>query len=399
MKDRYILAINEGDYGSTGLIAESILNGAKSLGLKPLFGVFEKTKNNDFTISLSSNRFNNFANRLLCRIDGSDGFHNIKATRDFLNSISNLDIAIIHLHNIHGRYVNLELIFQFAREKNAKIVWTLHDCWMFTGRCAHFELADCFRWRELCGKCPTRCEYPASYFCDKSKKYLEKKTVLYKKYEDLITVVCPSNWLHNYLVQSKVGFLKSKVIHNGIERIEGAAEGDDKIDFKNKKVFISVAAGFDKRKGFEYINKLADELDPDKFVFIVAGMPPSKHKEISKHILNLGYVNDRQKLNYYYSISDALINPTLEDTFPTINLEALSQGIPVITFDTGGSPECLNSSCGIVVQKGSYSKLKNTVETFKKGLFSRENCIKQSELFSKKNMCSEYMNLFKEILK
>lgn len=399
MKKRYIIGINEGDYGSTGSIAINILKSSTLIGLTPLFAIYEANKQCDFEIKVSSNPINEFINRFVCRLNGSDGFHNVLATKAFLRKIKDLDISIIHLHNIHGRYINLPLILEFARQKNIKVIWTLHDCWAFTGRCPHFELANCYKWKNCCGHCPTKKEYPASYLFDQTSKFLLKKMSLYKKYNDLITIVCPSRWLYYYFIQSKANFLKCVMIHNGISNNFDLKQKRqyDLVNVGNKKVFLSVAAGFDKRKGFEYINKLAEELDPKEYLFIVVGLPKNK-KKVSKNIINTGYINNKDLLDYYYSISNAFINPTLEDNFPTVNLEALSHGIPVITFDTGGSPESLNNECGIVVKKGSYDEIKKAVEGFDVEMFSSKKCYEQAEKYSLEKMCDAYLELFKKVV-
>lgn len=399
MNERYIIGINEGDYGSTGSIAINVLEASKSIGLTPAFATYESYNKCAFEIKLISNKIDEFANRLFCRIDGSDGFHNILVTRIFLEKIETLNIGIIHLHNIHGRYINLPLIFEFARRKNIKIVWTLHDCWAFTGKCVHFELSNCYKWRECCGHCPIKAEYPAAYLFDRSRQNLKKKIALYKKYGDLITIVCPSHWLYSQFIQSKANFLNCITIHNGIKQSSEAAGEKLKIPNSNKKnIFLAVAAGFDKRKGFNYINKLANELDPAKFLFVVVGLPKGE-KNISKRIYNVGYINDEALLKRYYAAADALINPTLEDNFPTVNLEALSSGTPVITFNTGGSPESINKRCGIVVKKGSYEELKKAVATFDKKMFPTYECLQQAENFSAKKMCDSYLQLFEKLMR
>ena len=403
MNNKTIVSINECDYGSTGTIAKSVLNFCSNYGYDTCFVTFESlNKPNCETLITSKNfLYDNFT-RLLCRIDGSDGFHNKISTKRIINSLEKKNVLLIHLHNVHGRYLNLPLLFEYARQKNIQIVWTLHDCWAFTGRCPHFESANCFRWKEKCGKCPTKKEYPSAYIFDCSSRYLKKKTLLFKKYSDLLSVVCPSKWLINYLNESKINFLKNYLIYNGIDRptiteFAKIEELKKSLKLENKIVFLSVAAGFEKRKGFSFINQLADEMEQSRYAFVVIGLPKLKKETVSKNIIDIGYIHDRNTMNLYFEISDALLNPTLEDNFPTVNLEALSHGKPVITFNTGGSPESIDSNSGVVVEKGNYLKLKKAVEFFDHNQFSKDDCLARFEEFTSDKMCRKYLELFTKL--
>lgn len=396
--DKYIIGINECDEGSTGSIAKNVLNFAEKKGFKTILICFETTSSYKNEIITTHNQFYCGINRFLCRLNGSDGFHNYFETKKIIRKISSLNISLIHLHNIHGRYINLPLIFRFAKKRNIKIVWTLHDCWCFTGRCPHFEMVGCRKWKDKCGKCPTRKEYPASYFFDGSKRMLYKKIQLCSKFKDLITIVCPSEWLVSYFKESRLGFLKSIVINNGISLIKkpnnsSILEFKDKYNLNGKRIFFCIANGFDVRKGFKFINRLADELSPKKYAFLVAGLK-NNVENISKNIINLGYVESKEELGLYYSASDALLNPTLEDNFPTVNIESLFFGKPIISFKTGGSPEIIGDYCGEIINKGNYEELKKAVENFNVTKFSQKKCYDRYLKFTNEKMCLKYYDLF-----
>lgn len=402
-ESKTILAINECDFGSTGSIARNVLDYCIDKHYKCFFAVHRSTiqSNNLFKIYIS--KANAFFNRIFCRIDGSDGFHNKQATKKLINFAEKHKIQLVFLHNVHGRYINLELLFAWCKKQNVPVVWTLHDCWAFTGRCAHFENCNCYKWKDGCGKCPSRKEYPAAYLVDGSSKYLFKKAKIINDLNGLLTIVCPSQWLHNYLKESKINNINSLVINNGINLTERPSEDRldairKKYDLSNKKVFMFASLGYSVRKGLEYINRLADELPKDKYAFLVVGIEEKHKNKCSPNAINVGKLGSRKEMDEFFSVSDAFVNPTLEENFPTVNLESLCNGTPVITFNTGGSPEMLDKNCGIVVEKGNYEKLKDALIQFNKDHFDSRFCIEKSLNYSKKNMSEQYYQLFNKIL-
>lgn len=399
-----ILAINECDFGSTGKIAVEILKRAKQSGYKCFFAVFRSKGLFENEYLIRGSKIYNFINRLLCRIDGSDGFHNKTITRKLIKWIEHIKPDIISLHNLHGHYINIPILFNYCKQHSVKILWTLHDCWVFTGRCAHFELCDCYKWKNCCGNCPSRKDYPASYLLDGSKKYLQKKYEAIIGLRDSLTLICPSSWLFNYVKQSKLSNFNTILINNGVpsaNKIDDSMKENLKLKYGllNKKVFFFASSGYSKRKGVEYVNKLAEELDNNRFVFIVAGIEEKKSKLLSKKIINVGHVSNKFEMDLYFSIADAFINPTLEDNFPTVNLESLSNGTPVITFNTGGSPETIDDKTGIIVEKGNYEALKTAVLNYDIDRYKQSDCILRSKLLSSENMANNYFKVIENNIK
>ena len=399
-----IVAINECDFGSTGTIASSVLNYCEKQGMNSLLAVFRSVKKYDKEFIISGGKTINFLNRVLCRIDGSDGFRNHCATRKFIKELKKIKPSILHIHNIHGRYINLKLLFKYASKEQIPIIWTLHDCWSFTGRCAHFEIANCYKWKNRCGNCPSRKEYPASYVLDRTTSFLKKKSNLCASVKNLLTFVCPSKWLFNYLDESKNGAINKCVINNGI--VEPPFFSEQHLEevrkhygIQGKHIFMFASSGYSPRKGLAFFNRLADELSSDEKVFIVVGIEEKFKDKCSSNVINIGVIRDRQKMNELFAISSAFINTTLEDNFPTVNLESLSNGTPVITFNTGGSPETIDSKTGIVVEKGNYDQLKTVVEQFDKTHFSQKDCIERGHLFACEKMCEKYYSLISKAIR
>ena len=398
-----IVAINEGDFGSTGYVAKSILEYYKGKGSDVYLFCIKNKNKYSFTKSLSKGKIYDFVNRALCRFDASDGFHNKSATKDMLKTFDSIKPSIIHLNNVHGHYINLELLFQYCQSHDIQIVWTLHDCWAFTGKCPHFDMVNCEKWKNSCGNCPIKKEYPAAYLVDQSKKNLTRKTELINKYKDNITLVSPSKWLDDCVSRSHLKDVRHVVINNGIDlqaEIDNEFKSEliKKYNLENKTILFSAILGYSTKKGIEYINRLADELDTDKYAFLLAGLNDKEASRCSKSIISLGVISNRNQMNALYSISSAYLNPTMEDNFPTVNLESLVNGTPVITFETGGSPEMLNSKVGIVINKGDYQSLKSTVIDLSTRNFSKNDCFEQANKYSKENMCEQYSNLFSKLL-
>lgn len=396
-----IVAINECDFGSTGTIAKDVLDFCKANGYQTYFVANRIKGSNHTPIKINSFFPLSFLNRIICRIDGSDGFHNKITTRHLLKKISKIKPDVIHLHNIHGRYINLPLILKYCLQNNTKIIWTLHDCWAFTGRCPHFEYVKCGRWKGQCGKCPAKNIYPKAYLFDRSKKLLKKKVELINSVSKLLTLVSPSHWLDNLVGQSRMKNINHVAIHNGIDPININFDKNiyrKKNNLVNKKVFFGASFGYDKRKGIEFISQLADELDTNKYAFILAGLDDKQQKDLSQNIIQLGMVS-KEKMFEMYSAADAFINSTLEDNFPTVNLESLSCGTPVITFATGGSGESISDETGVVIEHKDFDNLKKTVLHFDSSKYSSDKCKLQARKFSKKEMVKEYFKIIENTIK
>lgn len=397
MKD-YILEINECDFGSTGSIAKAVLNYFEERDFKGLLATHETKNPHKNEIVLSKCKIYDLINACLCRANGSDGFHNVISTKQFLRKLKKNKPSIIHLHNMHGHYVNLPLILKFADENNIPIYWTLHDCWSFTGRCPHFECENCYKWKESCGKCPNRDENPRAIIFDGSSSLINKKRELINKYHKDITIITPSNWLANYCKESLLKECRIEVINNGTSLANDIDkqyidELTNKYSLENKKVLFFSASIFDYKKGITFVNQLADELDSSKYAVLLAGKIDSDY--ISKNIIQLGYLNPLQ-IRSALNISNVFINPTLQDNFPLVNIEALAQGVPVITFNSGGSPETINEKVGVIVKKGSYKELKETIINFDNTKYSKEDCITQASNYSIEKMCKKYFDLLTE---
>ena len=294
---------------------------------------------------------------LKSRIFDNAGFNSKNSTNKLIKWIEQYDPDIIHLHNIHGYYINIELLFRYLKCCGKKIIWTLHDCWSFTGHCAYFEYVNCMKWKDCCERCPLKKEYPKSVLIDNSKRNFLKKKELFTDVPNL-TIVTPSLWLKKLI---KMSFLKdypAVVINNGIDLSIFKPTNSalrEKYDLEDKKVILGVAAVWDKRKGLEEFIRL-NEILPNDYVIVLIGLNEEQAKIIPSGIIGISRTNSSKELAEWYTLADVFVNPTLEDNYPTTNLESIACGTPVITYDTGGSSESA-SLFGKVVSKGNYRQI------------------------------------------
>ena len=121
----------------------------------------------------------------------------------------------------------------------------------------------------------------------------------------------------------------------------------------------------------------------------------------SKNIVAIKRTNNQQELAQIYSAADVFVNPTMEDNFPTVNLESLACGTPIITYNTGGSPECIDDNTGVVIEKGNYEALKEAVfEVIEKGkCYYNQNCILKSKQYDMNDCFNQYVDLYEEIVR
>nr|WP_285852311.1 glycosyltransferase [Robertmurraya korlensis] len=388
--------------GSTGRITSDIHNILVDHGHESYIAYGRKsTENIDNLIKIGS-RYENYLHVASTRVFDNHGFGSSKATREFIKSIENINPDLIHLHNIHGYYINVKILFNYLKKANKRVIWTLHDCWPFTGHCAYFDFIGCDKWKTQCNSCPEKNSYPSSLFLDNSKRnYLNKKEI-FTGVKDL-TIVTPSKWLASLVKESLLGQYPIKVINNGIDTETFKVEKSDfrkKFNIEDKYVILGVASAWDRRKGLRYFYELSNNLKKDE-VIVLVGLTEKQIEGLPKNIIGISRTNNVKELVQIYSASDVFVNPTLEDNFPTTNLEALACGIPVITFNTGGSVESIDTDTGIITEKGDVRKLENGIQKIKKvgKEFYSDSCMKRAkEFFNKNDRYLEYMKLYKELV-
>ncbi len=384
--------------GSTGRIATDIHNILIAQGHESYIAYGRGLPRNCDTSIRIGTKYDNYTHGVLTRVFDKHGFGSRKATQKFIKEVKKLDPDIIHLHNIHGYYINIEILFDYLKEAYKPVIWTLHDCWAFTGHCSYFDYIGCTRWKTQCYNCPGKRSYPASAFLDNSKMNYSKKKAIFTGIKNLI-IVTPSKWLAGLVKQSYLKKHPVKIINNGIDlEVFRPIKNDfrEKYSLQKKFIILGVANIWDRRKGFRYFIELSDKIQNDE-VIVLVGLTEKQKKQLPKNIIGITRTNNTEELVEIYSATDVFVNPTLEDNFPTTNLEALACGTPVITFNTGGSVECVDESCGFVVAKGNVEELLNGIKDIKiKGeSYFTANCIERArQLYDKKNKFNEYIDIY-----
>lgn len=398
-----LVEINMCSYGSTGRIMLNIADIVrKNNGEALTFSTYrfsiepyhEKTIQGHiyYGSRLSSN-----IHYLAGRLFGKNGFYSKSATQRLIRKIDAFKPDIIHLHNLHGFCINLPILFRYLRNKN--VVWTLHDCWSFTGHCAHYMITGCDKWKSGCEHCEHLNVYPKEER-DRAKINYDKKKELFLSVTNL-TLVTPSIWLKKQVEQSFLKEKTVKVINNGIDLgVFRPISKQLRINPLNgKKVVLGVSYIWGYSKGLDVFERLADELS-DEYAVILVGVDKKTSERISKRIICIEKTENMEELATLYSRADVFVNPTREDTFPTVNIEALACGTPVVTFDTGGSPEIVNDTCGSVVECNDYHALKDEIiRICEKEPYSEAACVKKANSYDKCKKYEEYIALYNEILK
>lgn len=384
--------------GSTGRIATDLAQVLETEGHESYIaygrdsGVQEHVK----IIKIGS-KIDNYLHVAKTRIFDRHGFGSKKATLAFVEEIKKLNPDVIHLHNLHGYYLNIEVLFNFLKEFNKRVIWTLHDCWAFTGHCSYFDFADCDKWKTECHNCPQKLGYPTSVMKDESKRNFMEKKSLFTGVKNL-TIVTPSQWLADLVKESFLSVYPVKVINNGIDlNIFKPVKGNfrRKYQLKNKFMILGVASVWGTRKGLQYFIELSKGLDSDE-VIVLVGLTKVQMRRLPINIIGIEKTNSVQELAEIYSTADVFVNPTLEDNFPTTNLEALGTGTPVVTFSTGGSIESIDETCGIVVGKRNLSELYHAITNIKGSTISRDDCIERSKQYDKNTKFKEYLKIYQD---
>lgn len=296
---------------------------------------------------------------LQTRLLDAHGFGSKKATRKFLQWAEEFRPDLLWLHNLHGYYINVEMLFAWIKKHpEMQVKWTLHDCWAFTGHCSYFSFAQCDRWKTRCAHCPQRRRYPASLLKDSSRANFDRKRAAFTGVRHL-TLITPSQWLADLVQQSFLKEYPVEVRHNTIDETVFRSTPSDfrqKHGLQDKIVVLGVANVWEERKGLQDFFKLAQMLD-DGYVIVLVGLNEKQRQQLPKNILGITRTNSAQELAAIYTAADVFVNPTYEDNYPTVNLEAQACGTKVISYDTGGCRETIYTQNAKLVQAGNVQSL------------------------------------------
>lgn len=406
-----VLQVNTSIVRSTGSIVQAIGELVLAEGWSSYLAYSVRTETIDSKSSLIAigSKRDAQIHAISTRIFDNHGFMSTSATRGFVKRIKELAPDIVHLHNIHGYYLNIEVLFHFLSTANIPVVWTLHDCWSITGHCSHFDAIGCMKWKTGCNKCALKTDYPSSRLFDNSKFNWLRKRELFCSVPNL-TIVPVSGWLDSVVKESYLRNFETHVIQNGIDLELFSPSGNNDIRNKheigNRTIVLGVATGWFEGGGLRRFNefmKLSSLLD-DNFRIILIGLEECQLNGLPTNVIGLQRTANQKELSTYYSSADVFINPTYQDSLPTVNMEALACGTPVITYKTGGSPEIIDDQTGWIVEKGDIDAIASIVKQIR--TIANDEKERQSAacrhrsvmLFNKNDRFHDYITLYKQIL-
>ena len=382
--------------GSTGKIAVAISKVLESRGIENYIFYSGNHKSNYKHGVRIAGKFSVRIHQVLSRIFGDQGFHSSVATRRLIKKLKDISPDIILLHNIHGYYLNIELLFRFLKVYGKPVYWTLHDCWAFTGHCTHFTIAQCDKWKNGCGNCPQKMAYPYSWFFDRSNGLYKKKRELLCSVDGM-TIISPSVWLVDKLKQSFLEECRIEVINNGIDlEVFRPTESDLRHRYKlcNKTVLLGVSSVWNYSKGLDVFIELCKRLDDSKYQIILVGTDDKIDEVLPSGIISVHRTQNQKELAQYYTMADVFVNPTREDNYPTVNMEAIACGTPVVAFDTGGCAEIIGDSCGTIVHSATVEELIEKIDAVLRNKEEyEENCRRESGKFAESRCFDNYVRL------
>lgn len=385
--------------GSTGHIVARLKQAVESEGGSCMAAYGRGTSHEADTCRIGSDP-DMYYHALMSRLTDQTAFYSKKSTRELIRGIKEYQPDLIHLHNLHGYFIHVELLFEFLKEYGKPVLWTLHDCWPFTGHCPYFTRAQCEKWKTHCSDCPQKKEYPASFFRDCSGRNYERKKAAFTGVDGL-TIVTPSRWLAGLAGQSFLKEYPVRVIPNGIDLRRFAPQKSEfrsKYHLEGKFVLLGVANLWtEKRKGLADFIALARLLGEDYRIVLVGGfgkkMPP-----LPSNVICLSRTESITELVELYSGADLFLNLTYEDNYPTVNLEALACGTPVLTYDSGGSPESVSRGGGFVVPPGDLRETAAKIREYRKdpGQICLEEGVFDRGFLDEERYIKEYLELMRE---
>lgn len=395
--------------GSTGRIAEGIGEAAKNRGYDTYmaYGRNNPEYSESHLIRIGDD-FSVYEHVLETKLFDRQGLASRIATRRFIKKLEILKPDLVHLHNLHGNYLNYKLLFTFLSQNNIPVVWTIHDCWPFTGHCVHFTAVNCEKWKIECNSCPRLRSYPQSYLKDRSKKnYADKKNTFCLI--NNMTIVPVSYWLRDTITESFLKKYPIHVIQNGIDlqafypRQNETQRIRKKYRLENSFIILGVATGWSKDNGLYNFIKLRKLLDDD-FVIVLVGVTKSIKTMLPDGIVGIERTDSLAELAAIYTTADIFINGSYEETFGLVTAEAMACGTPVIVYNSTACPEIVKPGTGYVVPVGNVNEIKKSIFHYKslsneeKMMMSRQCTDYVVNNFDKRNKYNEYVDLYDSIL-
>jgi putative colanic acid biosynthesis glycosyltransferase len=387
--------------GSTGRIAEEIGNVLLENNHESYIAFGRGIGISNSHLIRIGNKLDNYIHGAKTLLTDKHCFYSKSATKKLIEQIKVIKPDAICLHNLHGYYIQIEVLFDFLKETQIPVLWTLFDAWSFTGHCTYFDDIDCKKWQSHCNNCPKHKNYPSSWVDNSYANFEEKKRIFNSI--NKMEIVTHSGWLESLVKNSFLKDFKVHVTPSAINLQQFKPTNSklrEKYALKNKKVLLGCASIWTNRKGYADFIHLSEKID-DEFIIVMIGLNAKEIKGLPKKIIGLQRTESIVELAQWYSLAYAFVNPTSQDNFPTTNLEALACGTPVITYNTGGSPEAIDNKTGFVVEKGNIQGIMdslNQLATLNKEDISAACRLRAELLFDKRTRYLDYLNILEGLI-
>lgn len=387
--------------GSTGRITEAIGKAALAAGWRSIIAHGRPAPASASETICMGDPLHRYHHAIATRFLDRHGLHSCGPTRSLIRDIDRIKPDVVHLHNVHGYYLNYPILFDFLHTSGIPVSWTLHDCWPFTGHCAYFDMATCDRWLTGCHRCPLLHTYPASWFSDRSRLNWHEKRFAFTRLPK-IDIVTPSHWLARHTRASFLSTFPIQVIPYGIDTDQFHPHTDAGARwhplFGDRRVVLAVASQWDARKGLADVVALRSRLSSKDFAITVVGVTRRQARQLPEGIIPILRTDTVHTLASLYSRAHVFINPTRADNFPVTNLEALACGTPVVTYAAGGSPEAADAETGAAVPIGDVDGMATAIRHWanRDRLSTRQACRSRAvESFNQSQQYAAYMELFR----
>lgn len=359
-----VLQINANyGFGSTGVIMKDIGDMLISSDDEAYFAYqrCNSIPNNGYIIG---NEVDWKVHALLSRALGGQGYYSTAATKKLIRYIRHIKPDVVHLHNLHSNYVNIDLLFKFFAEDDIPVVITMHDCWYFTGKCFHYVDVNCDGFLNGCGNCKKKTAPPASLIFDRSAWSLQNKKKRLLSIPRIHFVGC-SKWICQEAKKGILSESRISVVYNGVDtNIFSPQESNlkERYNIGDKFLVMGMANKWMQPKNMEIIPKLKKLADVKVMVVGCTDSQIEMLGQFGDTVIPVGFIRDRVELAQHYSAADVFVNLTHADTLPTVNMESICCGTPVITYDSCGSPELVDVDTGIIVPENDQDGIIHAID-------------------------------------
>lgn len=389
--------------GSTGRIAEDIGLYIINQGGESMIAYGRNAKGSNSKTYKIGGKLDQINHLVQTRLFDTHGFHSKNSTVELIKQIESFDPDVIHLHNLHGYYLNVEILFDFLKKYNRPVVWTLHDCWAFTGHCCYFERVQCNKWKTHCCECPLQYLYPESIGKDNSRLNFDRKRKAFLGVKNL-TIVTVSNWLMEQVKQSFLNEYQIQTVYNGVDlsifKPLDQIECKEKLGFKGFKILLGIANEWSDGKGLHSFIEISKNISAE-FKIVVVGVKESQKRKLPDSIIAVDKTSTIEELVEYYSSADVFITPSMAETFGMVVAEALACGTPCIVNNTTALPELITNDVGKVISFNNVSDVINSISDISRfnKLEYKNACISRaSKLFSLETHLSSYFKIYNEVV-